>query len=122
MAFDRWLDSIRAEEWAKLGRAISDLRTAPPAAKHGVGSSERAAVEAFCDFLLNGGLEDTRDLHVKEFERIRADERERTRKGIAAAIRAQGEDSGVGAYGDYGPPAIAVEDAEQIAERWEPES
>ena len=46
--------------------------------------------------------------HLKEFE---AELREK----IAREIEAHGEDSGVGAYGTYGPPAITVSDATSIA-------
>ena len=37
------------------------------------------------------------------------------REQIARDIEAFGDSSGVGAYGDYGPPAIAVSDAARIA-------
>ena len=37
------------------------------------------------------------------------------REKIAREIEAHGEDSGVGAYGTYGPPAITVSDAASIA-------
>ena len=37
------------------------------------------------------------------------------REQIAREIEAHGEDSGVGAYGTYGPPAITVSDAARIA-------
>ena len=41
------------------------------------------------------------------------------REQIAREIEAHGEDSGVGAYGTYGPPAITVSDAASIAQRKE---
>ena len=51
----------------------------------------------------------------KEFDRWLAAHDRELREEIARDIEAFGDSSGVGAYGDYGPPAIAVSDAARIA-------
>lgn len=50
-----------------------------------------------------------------EFHRAIAAHDAELREQIAREIEAHGEDSGVGAYGTYGPPAITVSDAARIA-------
>ena len=50
-----------------------------------------------------------------EFDRAIAAHDAELREQIAREIEAHGEDSGVGAYGTYGPPAITVSDAASIA-------
>ena len=50
-----------------------------------------------------------------EFARAIAVHDAELREQIAREIEAAGENSEVGAYGSYGPPAIAVSDAARIA-------
>ena len=50
-----------------------------------------------------------------EFDRAIAAHDAELREQIAQEIEAYGEDSGVGAYCTYGPPAITVSDASSIA-------
>lgn len=50
-----------------------------------------------------------------EFDRAIAAHDAELREQIAREIEAHGKDSGVGAYGTYGPPAITVSDAASIA-------
>ena len=49
------------------------------------------------------------------FDRAIAAHDKALREQIAREIETFGDSSGVGAYGDYGPPAIAVSDAARIA-------
>ena len=49
------------------------------------------------------------------FDRATAAHDQALREQIARDIEAFGDSSGVGAYGDYGPPAIAASDASRIA-------
>ena len=49
-----------------------------------------------------------------EFDRAIAAHDAKLLEQIAQEIEAYGEDSGVGAYGTYGPPAITVSDAASI--------
>ena len=53
--------------------------------------------------------------HIEEFDRWLAAHDRAIREQIAREIEAFGDSSCVGAYGDYGPPAIAVSDAARIA-------
>lgn len=53
--------------------------------------------------------------HMVPLDAIRTDLIHEIREQVAREIEAFGDSSGVGAYGDYGPPAIAVSDAASIA-------
>lgn len=57
------------------------------------------------------GNETTR---TAEFNRAIAAHDRALREQIVREIETFGDSSGVGAYGDYGPPAIAVSDAARI--------